>query len=64
LEYLHRSGIAHRDIKGANVLVTNDGTIKVADCGASKRMNNQSSVGGVKGTPLWMAPEVIKEQQN
>ena len=63
LEYLHMNNIAHRDIKGANVLVTNDGTIKLADFGASKRLSSQSSTGGVKGTPLWMAPEVIKEQQ-
>jgi serine/threonine protein kinase len=36
LEYLHRKGIAHRDIKGSNVLVANDGTAKLADFGASK----------------------------
>jgi hypothetical protein len=35
LEYLHRHGIAHRDIKGANCLVGNDGVIKVADFGNS-----------------------------
>ena len=65
LEYLHRNGIAHRDIKGANVLITNDGIVKLADFGASKRINTQNSYtqSGVKGTPLWMAPEVIKEQQ-
>ena len=65
LEYLHRNGIAHRDIKGANVLITNDGIVKLADFGASKRINTQNSYtqSGVKGTPLWMAPEVIKDQQ-
>ena len=63
LEYLHTNGIAHRDIKGANVLVADNGTVKLADFGASKRISTQSSTGGIKGTPQWMAPEVIKEQQ-
>ncbi|XP_050274180.1 mitogen-activated protein kinase kinase kinase ANP1-like isoform X2 [Quercus robur] len=58
LEYLHRNGIMHRDIKGANILVDNKGCIKLADFGASK----QATVSGaksMKGTPYWMAPEVI-----
>ncbi|KAH8052022.1 protein kinase [Aureococcus anophagefferens] len=71
LEYLHGNAIAHRDIKAANVLVSNDGSVKLADFGASKRMAAPSNLngggavgalqtGGAKGTPLWMAPEVIK----
>ncbi|KAJ1460277.1 kinase-like domain-containing protein, partial [Pelagophyceae sp. CCMP2097] len=70
LEYLHGNGIAHRDIKAANVLVSNDGSVKLADFGASKRIfghapggaaANAVATGGAKGTPLWMAPEVIKD---
>ena len=46
------------------MLITNEGVVKIADFGASKRINtNSTNTGGVKGTPLWMAPEVIKEQQ-
>jgi serine/threonine protein kinase len=65
LEYLHRAGFAHRDIKGANILVANSGRVKVADFGASKRVSSKSVMlsTGIKGTPQWMAPEVIKEQQ-
>ncbi|XP_057960481.1 mitogen-activated protein kinase kinase kinase NPK1-like isoform X2 [Malania oleifera] len=58
LEYLHENGIMHRDIKGANILVDNKGCIKLADFGASK----QATISGaksMKGTPYWMAPEVI-----
>ena len=73
LEYLHRNGIAHRDIKGANCLVGNDGVIKLADFGNSKHWSpvnantsggGQSASGDIKGTPSWMAPEVIREQGN
>lgn len=62
LEYLHRNGIMHRDIKGANILVDNKGCIKLADFGASKQVVELATVSGaksMKGTPYWMAPEVI-----
>ncbi|KAL3828815.1 hypothetical protein ACJIZ3_017617 [Penstemon smallii] len=62
LEYLHENKIMHRDIKGANILVDNKGCIKLADFGASKKVEALVTVTGaksMKGTPYWMAPEVI-----
>ncbi|PSS24926.1 Mitogen-activated protein kinase kinase [Actinidia chinensis var. chinensis] len=62
LDYLHNNGIMHRDIKGANILVDNKGCIKLADFGASKQVVELATVSGaksMKGTPYWMAPEVI-----
>lgn len=62
LEYLHKNGIMHRDIKGANILVDNKGCIKLADFGASKQVVELATMTGaksMKGTPYWMAPEVI-----
>ncbi|GLT56272.1 hypothetical protein SLA2020_293240 [Shorea laevis] len=62
LEYLHNHGIIHRDIKGANILVDNKGCIKLADFGASKQVAELATISGaksMKGTPYWMAPEVI-----
>lgn len=62
LEYLHKNGIMHRDIKGANILVDNKGCIKLADFGASKKVVELATMSGaksMKGTPYWMAPEVI-----
>ena len=57
LEYLHNNGIAHRDIKGANCLVGNDGVIKLADFGASKPWRKEGTQKKeLTGTPLWMAP--------
>ena len=64
LNYLHNTAqICHRDVKGANVLVAHDGSLKLTDFGASKRAEAASIVSGLKGTPHWMAPEVIKGQQ-
>ncbi|CAN1219943.1 Mitogen-activated protein kinase kinase kinase ANP1, partial [Linum perenne] len=64
LEYLHNNGIMHRDIKGANILVDNKGCIKLADFGASKQVVELATMTGaksMKGTPYWMAPEVIRQ---
>ncbi|CAL1393503.1 unnamed protein product [Linum trigynum] len=64
LEYLHSNGIMHRDIKGANILVDNKGCIKLADFGASKQVVELATISGaksMKGTPYWMAPEVIRQ---
>jgi len=83
LEYLHRNGIAHRDVKGANCLVGNDGAIKLADFGASKHWrppventdvrvlhgcgsdpsNNSTGSNDVRGTPSFMAPEVVRNDE-
>eukprot|EP00727_Mastigamoeba_balamuthi_P000543 m51a1_g10486 putative C-tail anchored protein, protein kinase domain (491) ;mRNA; r:50726-53101 len=63
LAYLHKKGIIHRDIKGGNILLNDNGEVKLADFGVSKQLcNSWVSTGTVVGTPLWMAPEVVKKQ--
>ena len=67
MEYLHDKGIIHRDIKGANILVTDTGVAKLADFGCSKRLaglctaSMEESMMAMRGSIPWMAPEVIKQ---
>lgn len=74
LQYLHEQGVLHRDIKGANILTTKDGHVKLADFGVAIRLNAHPPLGegededkegreeevDVVGSPYWMAPEVIE----
>lgn len=50
LEYLHGNNIMHRDIKGANILVDNTGLVKLADFGASRKIENLATIGELIGT--------------
>ncbi|XP_042895370.1 mitogen-activated protein kinase kinase kinase kinase 5 [Parasteatoda tepidariorum] len=59
LEYLHSLGMMHRDIKGANILLSDEGDIKLADFGVSAHITaTLSKRKSLIGTPYWMAPEV------
>ena len=62
LAYVHSRSMVHRDIKGANVLVTQEGKLKLSDFGAAKQLSNNPGAGAATliGTPLYMAPELLK----
>ncbi|KAK8297827.1 hypothetical protein V6Z11_D05G212000 [Gossypium hirsutum] len=60
LAYLHSFKTIHRDIKGANLLVDANGIVKLADFGMAKHLTGLSYELSLKGSPYWMAPEVIK----
>jgi len=62
LQYLHENSVIHRDIKGANILVGTNGTIKLADFGCAKILAGLQSLKSVLGSPYWMAPEVIRAE--
>lgn len=62
LQYIHKEGIIHRDIKAANVLINTDGHVKLCDFGVAAQLSSsQYKRTSMIGTPYWMAPEVIKE---
>ncbi|ETV99377.1 STE/STE11 protein kinase, variant 1 [Aphanomyces invadans] len=67
VEYLHSKSIIHRDVKGANVLVNEQGVAKLADFGCSKQLSSvkttsmEESLRSIRGSVPWMAPEVVKQ---
>jgi serine/threonine protein kinase len=63
LNYLHSHRIIHRDMKPQNILIAADGTIKLCDFGFARAMSQSTLVlTSIKGTPLYMAPELVQEQ--
>jgi eukaryotic-like serine/threonine-protein kinase len=64
LQHAHEKSIIHRDVKPDNILLTADGTIKVADLGLAKDTDEDVSLtktGAGAGTPVYMAPEQARD---
>ena len=60
--HLHGLRMVHRDVKAANLLLTGGGGVRLADFGVSVQLQSTLSLRSTAvGTPLWMAPEVIRE---
>jgi serine/threonine-protein kinase len=62
LEYAHSSGVVHRDIKPSNIVLTKDGTVKLADFGIARVESSTklTEMGSFIGTPCYMPPEQLK----
>ncbi|VAH26126.1 unnamed protein product [Triticum turgidum subsp. durum] len=63
LHYLHSNRIIHRDMKPQNILIGKGSIVKLCDFGFARAMSaNTVVLRSIKGTPLYMAPELVREQ--
>ena len=63
LQFSHERGVVHRDIKPGNIILSTDGTVKIADFGIARiESSNMTQAGTVMGTPSYMSPEQFMGQ--
>lgn len=64
LDYAHRRGVIHRDIKPSNLMLTDEGSVKIGDFGVAQMpMEESTHVMGIMGSPMYMSPEQLQDEQ-
>ncbi len=66
LAHAHSHGVVHRDVSTANIIVSEDGRVKLTDFGLAKNVTDASvtEAGGMMGTPYYMSPELVRGTTN
>ena len=63
INFIHKKNLVNRDIKGRNILVGKDGSVKLCDFGICKKYVKNGMKKFRGGSPYWMAPEILKKEE-
>ncbi len=63
LDYVHRQGIIHRDLKPGNIMLSNDGEVKIMDFSIAHVDQGDGTQNSVQGSPMYLPPEQLTEEK-